>query len=109
MAKVIASITTSVDVFVTGPDDRPQYGLGKRGARLHYWVMGGPWTYQGGPLRDVRPRQGVLRRARRELRLPESSAGGCTTPQAPGEALTRFPAHCSCSPTAPETATLGWR
>ena len=48
MGKVIASITTSVDGYVTGPDDGPEYGLGKGGERLHYWVMGGPWTYDGG-------------------------------------------------------------
>src|SRR6266705_3807182 len=40
MGKVIASITTSVDGYVTGPDDGPEYGLGKGGERLHYWVMG---------------------------------------------------------------------
>jgi dihydrofolate reductase len=48
MGKVIASITTSVDGYVTGPDDGPEAGLGKGGERLHYWVMGGPWTYEGG-------------------------------------------------------------
>jgi dihydrofolate reductase len=48
MGKVIASITTSVDGYVTGPDDGPERGLGKGGERLHYWVMGGPWTYDGG-------------------------------------------------------------
>ncbi|MBL7262228.1 hypothetical protein [Paractinoplanes lichenicola] len=48
MSKIIASITTSVDGYVTGPDDGPQYGLGRGGERLHYWVMGGPWTYEGG-------------------------------------------------------------
>lgn len=48
MSKVIAAITTSVDGYVTGPDDGPQYGLGRGGERLHYWVMGGPWTYEGG-------------------------------------------------------------
>jgi dihydrofolate reductase len=42
---VIAAITTSVDGFVTGPDDGPKLGLGVGGERLHYWVMGGPWTY----------------------------------------------------------------
>jgi dihydrofolate reductase len=45
MSKVIASITQSVDGYVTGPDDGPQLGLGRGGERLHYWVMGGPWTY----------------------------------------------------------------
>jgi len=48
MGKVIASITTSVDGYVTGPDDGPRYGLGRGGERLHYWVMGSPWTYEGG-------------------------------------------------------------
>ena len=48
MGKVVASITTSVDGYVTGPDDGPTYGLGRGGERLHYWVMGGPWTYDGG-------------------------------------------------------------
>jgi dihydrofolate reductase len=48
MGKVIASITLSVDGFITGPDDGPEAGLGKGGERLHYWVMGGPWTYAGG-------------------------------------------------------------
>ena len=42
---VIATITTSVDGYVTGPDDGPGLGLGRGGERLHYWVMGGPWTY----------------------------------------------------------------
>jgi dihydrofolate reductase len=48
MGKVIASITTSADGYITGPDDGPQFGLGRGGERLHYWVMGGPWTYEGG-------------------------------------------------------------
>ncbi|WP_228500182.1 dihydrofolate reductase family protein [Nocardioides agariphilus] len=48
MGKVIAAITTSVDGYVTGPDDGPEHGLGRGGERLHYWVMGGPWTYDGG-------------------------------------------------------------
>jgi dihydrofolate reductase len=46
MSKVIASITTSVDGYVTGPGDGPECGLGEGGERLHYWVMGGPWTYE---------------------------------------------------------------
>jgi dihydrofolate reductase len=46
MTKVIAAITTSVDGYVAGPDDRPGKGLGEGGERLHYWVFGGPWTYE---------------------------------------------------------------
>ena len=46
MGKVIAAITISVDGYVAGPDDRPGTGLGVGGERLHYWVMGGPWTYE---------------------------------------------------------------
>jgi dihydrofolate reductase len=43
--KVIAGITTSLDGYITGPDDGPGKGLGEGGERLHYWVFGGPWTY----------------------------------------------------------------
>jgi dihydrofolate reductase len=45
MTKIMAGITTSLDGYVVGPDDRPGQGLGVGGERLHYWVMGGPWTY----------------------------------------------------------------
>jgi dihydrofolate reductase len=47
MTKVLAGITTSVDGYVAGPDDGPGKGLGEGGERLHYWVFGGPWTYEG--------------------------------------------------------------
>src|SRR4051794_9361872 len=46
-SKVIAGITTSVDGYITGPDDGPEHGLGIGGERLHNWVMGGSWTYEG--------------------------------------------------------------
>jgi dihydrofolate reductase len=48
MGKVIATITTSLDGYVAGPADGPGCGLGIGGERLHYWVMGGPWTYGTG-------------------------------------------------------------
>src|SRR5712691_11086918 len=54
MAKVIAGITMSLDGYVTGPNDRVGAGLGDGGERLHYWVFGGPWTYdspRGSPTR----------------------------------------------------------
>ena len=46
MSKIVAGITTSVDGYVTGPDDGPGRGLGVGGERLHYWVFGGPWSYE---------------------------------------------------------------
>lgn len=49
MTKVLAGITTSVDGYVAGPGDRPGQGLGEGGERLHYWVFGGPWTYDNEP------------------------------------------------------------
>jgi dihydrofolate reductase len=49
MAKVLAGITTSVDGYITGPDDGPGKGLGDGGERLHQWVFGGPWTYGNEP------------------------------------------------------------
>ena len=45
MGTVAAGITMSVDGYITGPDDGPGRGLGVGGERLHYWVFGGPWTY----------------------------------------------------------------
>ena len=49
MAKIIAAITMSVDGYITGPDDGPDKGLGDGGERLHYWVFGGPWSYDNEP------------------------------------------------------------
>ena len=49
MTKVTAGITTSLDGYITGPNDGPRRGLGDGGERLHYWVFGGPWTYEEEP------------------------------------------------------------
>jgi dihydrofolate reductase len=49
MTKVLAGITVSVDGYVAGPHDGPGMGLGEGGERLHYWVFGGPWTYDEDP------------------------------------------------------------
>jgi dihydrofolate reductase len=49
MTKVVAGITTSLDGYITGPDDGPGRGLGEGGERLHYWVFGGPWSYDQEP------------------------------------------------------------
>jgi dihydrofolate reductase len=49
MGKVTAGITTSVDGYIAGPDDGPGKGLGEGGERLHYWVFGGPWSYESEP------------------------------------------------------------
>jgi dihydrofolate reductase len=49
MTKIIAAITMSVDGYITGPDDGPDKGLGEGGERLHYWVFGGPWSYDNEP------------------------------------------------------------
>jgi dihydrofolate reductase len=49
MSKVFAAITTSVDGYIAGPNDGPGKGLGEGGERLHYWVFGGPWTYDEEP------------------------------------------------------------
>jgi dihydrofolate reductase len=48
MTKVVAAITTSVDGYIVGPNDGPEKGLGEGGERLHYWVFGGPWSYDSG-------------------------------------------------------------
>ncbi len=53
MSKVIAGITTSVDGYITGPDDGPGRGLGTGGERLHNWVFGGPWSYDTEPAGEM--------------------------------------------------------
>ncbi len=35
MTKVVAGITTSIDGYITGPNDGPERGLGEGGERLH--------------------------------------------------------------------------
>jgi dihydrofolate reductase len=45
MTMVAAGITTSLDGYIAGPNDGPGRGLGDGGERLHYWVFGGPWSY----------------------------------------------------------------
>ncbi len=47
MPKVLEGITISLDGYITGPNDGPGAGLGEGGERLHYWVFGGPWNYDG--------------------------------------------------------------
>jgi len=49
MTTVFAGITTSLDGYITGPNDGPGCGLGEGGERLHYWVFGGPWSYESEP------------------------------------------------------------
>jgi dihydrofolate reductase len=49
MTKVAAGITTSLDGYIAGPNDGPGRGLGEGGERLHYWVFGGPWSYDDEP------------------------------------------------------------
>ena len=53
MSKIVAGITASVDGYITGPDDGPGCGLGVGGERLHYWVFGGPWSYESARLGEA--------------------------------------------------------
>jgi len=52
MTQVNAGITTSLDGYIVGPNDGPGRGLGDGGERLHYWVFGGPWSYDEEPRGD---------------------------------------------------------
>src|SRR3954467_8794103 len=45
MSQVVLDITMSLDGYVAAPNDIPGSGLGENGEVLHYWVFGGPWTY----------------------------------------------------------------
>ncbi len=40
MGKVKVDISTSLDGFITGPDDRTGQELGEGGEQLHEWVVG---------------------------------------------------------------------
>jgi len=53
--RVLAGITVSLDGYYTGPNDRLGSGLGDGGERLHYWVFGGPWTYESGARGEPAP------------------------------------------------------
>ena len=53
MGKVLAGITVSLDGYFVGPNDGPGKGLGDGGERLHYWVFGGPWSYDTPPEGDA--------------------------------------------------------
>jgi len=72
---VKAAITVSLDGYITGPDDRAGQGLGVGGERLHYWVMGGPWTYAS----DREPGAGMTDadRAYYDALLEGTSGGLC--------------------------------
>jgi dihydrofolate reductase len=48
VAGVVVDISMSLDGFVAGPNDGLGRGLGQGGEPIHNWVMGGPWTYEGG-------------------------------------------------------------
>jgi hypothetical protein len=91
MTKVAAGITTSLDGYVAGPNDGPGRGLGEGGERLHYWVFGGPWSYDEEPRGEptgadkefldegvarVGPSSAAATRSRRQRR------GAATTPSA---------------------------
>ena len=66
MGTVIASITTSLDGYYAGPDDGPGCGLGVGGERLHYWVFGGPWSYEDESGGEPAPEDAALLDAWRE-------------------------------------------
>jgi dihydrofolate reductase len=100
MGKVLAGITISVDGFITGPGNGPGCGLGVGGERLHYWVFGGPWSYDS-------PRRGEPAgedKAWLEETMGANGAviGGRGTYEAAGHGAARTPGafRCSWSPTA---------
>lgn len=95
MTKVAAGITTSLDGYITGPNDGPDRGLGDGGERLHYWVFGGPWSYDEEPT-------GEPTGADKEL-LDEAMAnvgavvGGRNTTRQRGRGAATIPSACLLS------------
>jgi len=86
MTKVAAGITISLDGYVAGPNDGPGKGLGEGGERLHFWVFGGPWSYDEEPtgeatgadkefLDDGMARQGAVVGGRNTFEAAEAWGG----------------------------------
>jgi dihydrofolate reductase len=44
MTTILAAITTSIDGFYAGRNDRPGLGMGEGAERLHNWMFGGRWA-----------------------------------------------------------------
>ena len=107
MTKVTAGITTSVDGYITGPDDGPGKGLGVGGERLHYWVFGGPWTYDDEPSGEAtgEDARGWTPRWRGSAR--SSAAAGRTRRPVTGATRTRGGCRSSSSPTARRSSPTG--
>jgi hypothetical protein len=91
MGMVSAQISTSLDGYVTGPNDGPGRGLGDGGERLHYWVFGGPWSYDQPPtgeptgvdkelLDEAFERLGAVIGGRRTYEAAEAVCLGMRTP-----------------------------
>ena len=73
MGSVIAAITTSADAPTSwGRRTGREHGLGIGGERLHYWAMGGPWTYAD----DGRDTDGYRHGADREYYESLTDGGG---------------------------------
>src|ERR671910_376992 len=81
MGKVGAQITMSLDGYVTGSNDGPERGLGEGGERLHYWVFGGPWSYDEPPTGEA---TGVDKELLDEFELIGAVIGGRWTYEAAG-------------------------
>jgi hypothetical protein len=81
MGQAVAQMTTSLDGYIAGPDDGPGRRLGTGGERLHYWVFGGPWSYDEQPTGEATgvDRQLLCRRQKtavRRLRADDRSTPG---------------------------------
>jgi dihydrofolate reductase len=80
---VLAAITTSIDGYYAGPDDRVGQGLGEGGERLHDWQWGGEYgTNPDGPvevdrrlLDERRERVGAVLAGRTTYDLAEAWGG----------------------------------
>jgi len=104
MSMVCAAITTSVDGYITGPEDGPGCGLGIGGERLHYWVFGGAWSCESGTGGEPTGEDKVWLDQRSPRRVRSSVDGEPTKLRDIGATPTRGGFPSLSSPTGPRSS-----
>ena len=80
MSKVFAEMTATLDGFIAGPDDGPEFPLGRGGQRIHEWLFSQDVAYRYHPYDEpVTGRPAVV-----ASWLGESGSGDASSRDDPG-------------------------